>query len=204
MLNLFSRLSSTVAVSLVCATGVLGNRTLAADANLHIYNTCQLRYAVGGLYFGALSNPTHISAGDAGTRFVDHHERERAAQVSFVRTANRAAQTGTIRLEALKSQDVFDANGDPMLVSGSRILYRIVISGTGAGTATSTVMTDPVPANTTYIANSMRLNGRELTDEPDDDGAQILSGTADIVQVTVGNVSEATGPQVVEFEVLVN
>ena len=41
---------------------------------------------------------------------------------------------------------------------GARINYSIVVSATGTGTATNAVFTDNIPANTTYVPGSLRLN----------------------------------------------
>jgi uncharacterized repeat protein (TIGR01451 family) len=201
-----------------------------ADADdLHIENTAKLNYSVAGQYFSALSNRTTVaSGGDSRLARSYRGASPASGNPQFVHTAavlTRSANssdperivaalvrdhlaarypTNTVMLTADKSQQVFDAAGDPLLASGSRILYRIVISATGSGTANATVMTDPVPAKTTYVADSLKLNGNRLTDAPDSDGGQILAGTPDRVQVMVGDVAATTGPKIVEFEVRVD
>lgn len=47
--------------------------------------------------------------------------------------------------------------------------YRIHYNNTGTGTLTNATIHDTIPANTTYISESMSLNGVDLTDAADDD-----------------------------------
>jgi uncharacterized repeat protein (TIGR01451 family) len=56
-------------------------------------------------------------------------------------------------LTVLKSAD------KSSVVPGDTITYTVIITNTGAGTATNVVATDPLPKYTTYVANSTRLNG---------------------------------------------
>jgi uncharacterized repeat protein (TIGR01451 family) len=51
-------------------------------------------------------------------------------------------------------------SASPIHVNPGQVLtYTITITNTGAGTATNVTAIDPLPAYTTYVANSTRLNG---------------------------------------------
>ena len=67
--------------------------------------------------------------------------------------------------------------GTPGIVDpGDALRYTLTISNFGAIAATGVVLSDPVPANTTYIANSLRLNGSALG--PDGGLSPLIAGLA--------------------------
>lgn len=84
--------------------------------------------------------------------------------------------------------DVRDPNGTAVLMSGSVITYRISVTVSGTGTATNLVITDPLPANTSYVPDSIILEGNAKTDAADSDEAQYIS-TSNTVSVSLGNVA---------------
>ncbi|MCP4248330.1 MAG: DUF11 domain-containing protein, partial [bacterium] len=57
---------------------------------------------------------------------------------------------------------------------GDVLRYTIVLSNFGAIPATSVVLTDAVPTNTTYVADSLRLNGASLG--PDGGVSPLIGG----------------------------
>jgi len=66
-------------------------------------------------------------------------------------------------LYALKTVALTVDNGTIGIVDpGDVLLYTIVVSDQGAIPATDVVLTDAVPANTTYVSDSLRLNGAFL------------------------------------------
>ncbi len=63
-------------------------------------------------------------------------------------------------LYAHKTVQIQEDLGSPGIVDPGDVLrYTIVVSNFGAIPATGVVLTDAVPANTVYVANSLRLNG---------------------------------------------
>jgi uncharacterized repeat protein (TIGR01451 family) len=58
---------------------------------------------------------------------------------------------------------------------GDRLIYTITVTNTGTIPATGVVLTDAVPANTTYFANSTRLNGLPVG-QPDGGVSPLASG----------------------------
>lgn len=64
--------------------------------------------------------------------------------------------------------------------------YQIVATLSGLGTATNLVITDPLPANTTYMPGSIVVNGIAKTDAADADNAQFVTNT---ISVSPGNVA---------------
>lgn len=109
-----------------------------------------------------------------------------------------------ITLAAVKSQTVLDQFGGARPVPGARITYRVVVTATGTGSAASAAFRDNIPANTTYVPGSLRLNTAVLSDASDADAGAYLASPTPQVQVQLGNLSQASGPQTVEFAVLIN
>ena len=80
---------------------------------------------------------------------------------------------------------VLDPNNGTVVMPGSVITYQIEVKLSGAGSVTNLVIDDPLPANTTYKANSIKVDGAPLTDAIGDDIAQFSANT---VTVSLGNV----------------
>jgi uncharacterized repeat protein (TIGR01451 family) len=110
---------------------------------------------------------------------------------------------GDILLSAVKSQAVLDPFGGSQPIPGAAITYQVVVTAAGTGVALGTAFTDPIPANTTYVAGSLRLNGAPLTDIADADAGSFASGPARVA-VTLGDLTSAAGPQTIDFRVTIN
>jgi uncharacterized repeat protein (TIGR01451 family) len=79
-------------------------------------------------------------------------------------------------LYAQKTASLLVDNGTPGIVDPGDVLrYTITIQNTGGVPATGVVLSDPVPANTTYQANTTTLNGLPVG-QPDGGVAPLASG----------------------------
>jgi uncharacterized repeat protein (TIGR01451 family) len=110
---------------------------------------------------------------------------------------------GDILLSAVKSQAVLDPFGGGQPIPGAAITYQVVVSATGTGTALGAMLNDPIPANTTYVAGSLRLNGAPLTDALDADAGSFALAPARVA-VSLGDLTSAAGPQTIDFRVTIN
>ena len=86
---------------------------------------------------------------------------------------------------------------------GATLTYSILVTNNGAGNATSVVLTDPIPANTTYVAGSITLGGVGKTDIALDDEGDFNVTTLGAVTVSVG-VLVPGGSATVTFQVTIN
>jgi uncharacterized repeat protein (TIGR01451 family) len=109
-----------------------------------------------------------------------------------------------LQLNAVKSQTVADQFGGTRPVPGARINYQIVITPTGTGTAAAVLFTDAIPANTTYVAGTLRLNSAALSDASDADAGQFATAPTAQVRINLGDLTAASGTQTVEFAVTIN
>ena len=94
--------------------------------------------------------------------------------------------------------------GTPGIVDpGDVLLYTIDISNTGAISATGVVLTDNVPANTIYVADSLRLNGAFLG--PDGGVSPLIAGqTVQSGDNPGAGIVTAGQNAVINFEAAVN
>ncbi len=111
---------------------------------------------------------------------------------------------GSISLSAVKSQTVADPYGGTEPVPGATIYYQVVVTATGSGTAVSALFRDGIPANTTYVAASLKRNGAALTDAADADAGTFVAAPSAEVDVALGDLTAAAGAQTIEFAVTIN
>jgi uncharacterized repeat protein (TIGR01451 family) len=105
-----------------------------------------------------------------------------------------------INAQFIKTQSVIDPQGGNSAVPGSIITYTLSTQVTGSGTLSGATIADAVPAQTSYIPGSLRLNGSPLTDNLDSDPGQL---TANGIQVNLGTLA-APATQTVTFQVKLN
>jgi uncharacterized repeat protein (TIGR01451 family) len=110
---------------------------------------------------------------------------------------------GDILVSAVKSQAVLDPFGGSQPIPGAAITYQIVVTATGTGVALGTAFTDPIPASTTYVPGSLRLNGAPLTDAADADAGSFVLGPTRVA-VSLGDLTSAAGPQTIDFRVTID
>ena len=99
-----------------------------------------------------------------------------------------------------KAPVVLDQSGGSNPVPGATITYTLTFSVTGSGTLTGAQIVDPIPAASTYVPGSLRLNSAPLTDVADGDNGR-FSGSQ--IEVVLGTVT-APATNVVTFQVTIN
>ena len=110
-----------------------------------------------------------------------------------------------VRLDLVKSAVVTDQFGGAEPVPGAQITYTVVVTTSGGGTATNSVFSDAVPANTTYSPGTITLNGAPMTDAPDADAGQLITVLGiPTINVELGDLTTADGPQTVVFTVTID
>ena len=121
-------------------------------------------------------------------------------------TSARATATNAYRIidglsaELVKSQSVVDRMGRPRAIKGATVTYTLAARLEGWGVARDLTIGDPIPAGSTYVPGSLRLDGAALTDDADGDVGQ---ASADGILVRLGDVP-APALRTVTFQVLIN
>jgi uncharacterized repeat protein (TIGR01451 family) len=83
--------------------------------------------------------------------------------------------------------------------------YTITVTNSSTTAAASAVtLTDSIPANTTYVAGSMKLNAVALTDAADADGGSTTGAPVTSITVNAGTVAASGGTAIVKFRVTIN
>lgn len=84
------------------------------------------------------------------------------------------------------SKDATDATGNGLAAVGETVTYAIHALNSGSAGATGVVVDDAIPAGTTYVAGTLKLDGVALTDAADGDAGEVIAG---VVTVRVGAVA---------------
>jgi len=109
-------------------------------------------------------------------------------------------QAHQIALAYTKSATVSAPGGGTQPISGATITYTLTVTPSGSATANSLVVTDPVPTNTTYVPNSLTLNGSTVAPATGDYNVT----TPGAVTVKLGNLAGTASAQVIKFQVQIN
>ena len=107
-------------------------------------------------------------------------------------------------VQITKGGVVDDGFGGMVPAPGSIITYTLDVSVTGADTALGVVITDPMPTNTTYQANSITLNGGPLTDVGGDDVGDFSATNPGEITVDLGDLDFTSPTQTITFQVRIN
>ncbi|MBD8497571.1 DUF11 domain-containing protein [Paenibacillus arenosi] len=94
--------------------------------------------------------------------------------------------------------NVTKSTSSTFAVVGDNITYTVVITNTGSLNATNAVFTDIIPAGTTLVANSVRLNGTVLSNPNLSTGISLgtlAPGSTNTIQFTIRVASVPTGFQ---------
>jgi uncharacterized repeat protein (TIGR01451 family) len=113
---------------------------------------------------------------------------------------NGAFVVSTASVALAKTAATSDPLGGTEPIPGATITYTITATVTGSGTVSSLNINDSIPANTTYVANSITLGGVAQTDAVDTDASRFAAGA---VTVALGSVAGGN-TRVVTFRVTIN
>ena len=161
----------------------------------------------GNVGITRLTADARTGSGTSGTVFAGQGAAGTDAVVGM--TGAIAGTTGQyqvagVTVSAVKSQAVVDQFGGTRPLPTARINYTVTVQAVGTGNAANTVFTDNIPANTTYVPGTLRLNSTPLSDTAADDAGDFIVTPSPQVRVTLGNLNQASGTQTIEFAVTIN
>lgn len=145
-----------------------------------------------------------IGSGTPGTVFAGKGQGGSDAVVGSSHATQSAldsliASLATVSLA--KTAAIVDQFAGTAPVPGATVTYTIVAHVTGTGTAEGVHVADVIPANTTYQAGTLTLNGTALTDAVDGDAG---TASASGIDVALGNVAGGASDKTVTFKVKIN
>lgn len=177
---------------------------LAPDQAILVFAICDIPANLNNEDWGAVAVEASAATGTGtpGTVFPNKGTDGVDALVGST-TARSEAQNGfivAVHVPTLtKRQQVTDLTGGTTPVAGATILYTLVAEiSTGSGL--NAIVSDPIPANTTFVAGSMRLDNEVLTDGQDADAGRF---TGNAIEVRLGTLTAGT-PRTVSFRVRIN
>ena len=132
---------------------------------------------LGGVLAQALANSAVAQwTGMDGPNAFERDGRDGIGGLNDYVTARATATIGNLPLlYAQKTARIYQDSSSPGIVDPGDVLrYTIVLSNSGAVPATGVVLTDAVPPNTTYVADSLRLNGASVG--PDGGVSPLIAG----------------------------
>ena len=182
---------------------------LAADESISVFlvNDIPTGLANGLIGRSELTATSATGTGVAGTVFAGQGDGGVNAVIGT--TGGEAEDTGEylisdVLVSVTKSQLVSDPFGGNEPVPGATLTYSIAVAVTSPGTATASIVRDAIPTFTSYVPNSLTLNGAAISDLADTDAGELdTSGTPSVV-VRLGDLTQALGTQTVEFQVVID
>lgn len=163
------------------ATGALGNASLTASSTTSGAPGARPGAALAGLGQGG------VDAVVGGSR------AQASAQGTYI-------VSGISLMVAKTVVAVRDPMGGSLVMPGSVLSYRVVLTLTGAGIAENFSFADPLPGSTGYLPGSITVDGAARSDALDADNASFAAGA---VGVLFGN-TPVPATRVIEFKVTVN
>jgi uncharacterized repeat protein (TIGR01451 family) len=182
---------------------------LAADASLAIFVLNNIPASLNGGYLrnSQLTATSNTISGTPGASFANAGDNNTTAVVGASGGSSNDIgiyEVTNTTVSLVKSVVITDPLGGNQPMPGATMTYSINVSVSGPGTATGVVITDPIPANTTYTAASLTLNAAALTDAADPDAGDVGDTTANTVTVNLGDLTQASPVQTISFEVIIN
>jgi len=115
-------------------------------------------------------------------------------------TATGSLIAGITTVDLVKAASVADPFGGTSAVPGSTVTFTITANVTGSGSVSDLMITDAIPADTTYVAGSLTLDSSALTDASGDDAGE---ASATDIAVDLGTVPGGTS-RAVTFDVTID
>ncbi|MBT8077057.1 MAG: hypothetical protein KJO31_00690 [Gammaproteobacteria bacterium] len=109
-----------------------------------------------------------------------------------------------VQMNVIKSVVVADPSGGNSPVPGATLTYSITVEVTSTGTATDAQFNDVIPGFTTFVPSSIELNGSALSDAADTDAGELNTAGTPAVVVRLGDLTQASGTQTVNFQVTID
>jgi uncharacterized repeat protein (TIGR01451 family) len=116
-------------------------------------------------------------------------------------TARGSLVAGIASVQLVKSVSLRDPFGGTGAVPGAIATFTIAASVSGSGSVAALTVTDAIPAGTTYVAGSLKLDAAALSDAADGDAGTASNAAG--IRVALGTVPAGTNRSIT-FDVVIN
>jgi uncharacterized repeat protein (TIGR01451 family) len=175
---------------------VLADIPIAAANNQFANVRLTARAAVPGTAGATLATETAGADNPAAVDIVFADAARDATESAADQYEIRSAALAVTKTSALIS-DPFNLTTNPKAIPGAVVEYTITVTNSSTTTAASgVVVSDTIPANTTFVPGSITLNAGALPDAG--------NFSAGVVTVTAGAVAANNGTATVTFRVTIN
>ena len=179
-------LAPDASVTVFILSDIPGSATDGQRAEVELTATAETGSGVPGTVFAG--------AGDGNTDAVVGASGAEAEDSSFF-----VIESALVSL--VKSATIADPFGGTQPVPGATITYQLVANVSGSGTLNGLVITDDIPADTSYVAESITLNGVARTDTDADADDASFDGSE--VTVNLGSVAGGNS-RTITFQVTID
>ncbi len=151
----------------------------------------------------------NTAANTVGLTFTNtaDYTYNRIANTPTTRSNGSPGTSGPMQIIALSAHKIvaidIDANANGMVDPGDVLMYTLSVNNPGSRAATGAVLTDDVPADTTYVADSVTLNGANVG-QPDSGVSPLIAGVAINSPTSTTGTLAAGSTAVITFKVQVN
>lgn len=98
----------------------------------------------------------------------------------------------TVSKTSAVESDPINGTTNPKAIPGATVRYTITVQNTGSSDATSVVLVDATPVNTTYVPGSITVDGANKTDINGDDEADYGATNPGAVTVTIATLASGS------------
>ena len=182
---------------------------LAADASVDVFIVNDIPGTVtnGDLGDSRLIATSATGSGTPGTVFAGQGDGGVDAVIGNSggeQQADGEYLVSDVAISVNLAQNVSDPFGGSTPVPGATVTYTITIEVTSSGTATTSVVRDPIPTYTTFVPGSITVNSAALSDATDGDAGEYDTTGAPMIVVRLGNLTQADGVQTVSYQVTID
>lgn len=109
-----------------------------------------------------------------------------------------------VQISLTKSVVVSDPLGGTEPTVGATLTYTVTVEVLNSGTISAGTFSDPIPEFTTFVPESIALNGSALTDANDLDAGEFIANVTPEVVIQLGDLTQVDGIQTIEFQVTID
>lgn len=189
-----------------------GNIAFTADESMTVYvrsdipplranaETGDLQLTARSMTAGAAGSPMGTLLLGLGFGGVDAMVGTTNADGDAIGTYEVSAAAVALNKSVVQIADPYGGNQP---YTSAQVTYRIVVNVTGFGTAEALVIADVIPADMTYVAGSLVLDGTPQTDGLDGDSGDFNITNANTVTINLGD-TVAPATYTIEFDTTIN